>query len=352
MSPICSDERPCWGMIADDLTGACDAAVAFAGEGFTTRVLLTLGAGPVTDAALTVVSTDSRDLAPDEAVAKVTDACRWMRERGVTVLFKKIDSVLRGNIEAEVEAVMSTCDFDSAVLTLAFPAMGRTVLRKELRVFGQKPDDSPDLRTMFLSRPEIAVEDAETDDDLATIAKAALSRTPVPLIVGSGGLAGAVAKVLAGRRDNVARTAGRSSPGPPRSDLPIWFVIGSRHAATEAQVETMEASCLLGDTEQLVLLRVSSDHFDEQAVRPAVEAVERGMVGALVVSGGDTARLLCGALRAEAIRLGGEVLPGIPWGRLEGGLANGTSIVTKSGGFGAPDALLKVADSLRKSNKE
>ena len=109
----------------------------------------------------------------------------------------------------------------------------------------------------------------------------------------------------------------------------------------------MEAAGLFNDTAELVLLRVPLEAFDESTVRPAAEAVRRGMVGALVLSGGDTARLLCGALAADAIHLGGEVLPGIPWGRLEGGPADGTTVVTKSGGFGGPDVLLRVVDSLK-----
>ena len=199
---------------------------------------------------------------------------------------------------------------------------------------------------MFLSEPEIVVRDAETDGDLEAIAKAALAEAPVPLLVGSGGLASAVARVLGGRR------GGADPVAPPTCSLPIWLVIGSQHASTTAQIEAVEAAGLLDDTEKLALVRVPWPWFDEAGVQLVVEAVERGKVGALIVSGGDTAHLLCGALKATAIRLGGEVLPGIPWGRLEGGLANGITIVTKSGGFGAPDALLRVVDSLKEKDEE
>jgi len=40
----------------------------------------------------------------------------------------------------------------------------------------------------------------------------------------------------------------------------------------------------------------------------------------------------------------GEVLPGIPWGMLRGGRFDGVLVVTKSGGFGAPDALIRIAE--------
>lgn len=343
-----------WGMIADDLTGACDAAAAFATQGFETRVLLEPGSEVAKEAELTVVSTESRDDAADDAAKKAADACRWMRERNISVLFKKIDSVLRGNIEAEVAAVMSACGFGSAVLTPAFPAMGRTVRQGALHVFGRQPEYGPDLETMFLSQGGVSVEDAETDDDLAAIAEAALARDPVPLLAGSGGLAGPVARTLARRCGKPApddATGAPFSTAAPRSLLPIWLVIGSRHPSTMAQLACLEDKGLFSGADELVLLRVPLEAFDENAVRPAAEAVRRGMVGALVLSGGDTARLLCSVLAADAIQLGGEVLPGIPWGRLEGGPADGTIVVTKSGGFGGPDVLLRVVDSLKEKEQ-
>ena len=232
-------------MIADDLTGACDAGAAFAAQGFETRVLLEPGSEAVAEAELTVVSTESRDDASDDAKKKVAGACRWMGERNITVLFKKIDSVLRGNIEAEVAAVMNACGFGSAVLTPAFPAMGRTVRQGALRVFGKQPDYGPDLETMFLSQKVVSVEDAETDEDLTAIAEAALARSPVPLLVGSGGLAGPVARTLGRRCGKPAPRMDASGASFSSRDLrsprlPIWLVIGSRHPSTMAQLAHME----------------------------------------------------------------------------------------------------------------
>jgi len=46
-----------------------------------------------------------------------------------------------------------------------------------------------------------------------------------------------------------------------------------------------------------------------------------------------------------AIELGQEVAAGIPAGILRGGMLEGRPVVTKSGGFGVPEALIKVADN-------
>ena len=65
---------------------------------------------------------------------------------------------------------------------------------------------------------------------------------------------------------------------------------------------------------------------------------------ALVLSGGDTASLVCRALGVRGIQLADEIVPGVPWGYLSGGVFDRALVATKSGGFGAPHALIQVAD--------
>jgi uncharacterized protein YgbK (DUF1537 family) len=68
--------------------------------------------------------------------------------------------------------------------------------------------------------------------------------------------------------------------------------------------------------------------------------------GSLVLSGGDTALLVCGWLRARGILLRGELEPGMPWGTLVGGVADGIVVCTKPGGFGDDNSLLRVVPLL------
>jgi D-threonate/D-erythronate kinase len=49
------------------------------------------------------------------------------------------------------------------------------------------------------------------------------------------------------------------------------------------------------------------------------------------------------------VHLLGEVLPGLPVGRLSGGVWDGVLVVTKAGGFGRPAALLDVLGALSPS---
>ena len=129
-------------IVADDLTGACDAGALFAG-----RAPVPVTVWPrraVADAAVRVVDTETR--APDaprkrpSALAAVGSHGRAGRR------FKKIDSTLRGPIGAEVDALMRATGAATAIVCPAFPAQGRVVLDRLLLVDGVPVAETPDRR--------------------------------------------------------------------------------------------------------------------------------------------------------------------------------------------------------------
>jgi uncharacterized protein YgbK (DUF1537 family) len=116
-------------VIADDLTGANDAGVQFAKQGLTVQVFLNdlmgkdLGLSPE----VMVLDTDSRAASPAEAVTRVRATGGLIRKMTAVqpMIFKKIDSTLRGNIGAEIDAAMAEYDLAWAAVVPAFPANGR-----------------------------------------------------------------------------------------------------------------------------------------------------------------------------------------------------------------------------------
>jgi uncharacterized protein YgbK (DUF1537 family) len=92
------------------------------------------------------------------------------------------------------------------------------------------------------------------------------------------------------------------------------------------------------------LLRRTIHRVAEAGASPetVVSVFTAASPAALILTGGDTAAFVLRALGAQAIRLAGEVAPGIPWGIVEGGPADGCGVVTKSGGFGERDALVRA----------
>lgn len=107
-------------IVADDLTGATDTAHAFAKRGYRTVVQITAGSDPP-DTTVLAVNTDSRYADPETARERVR---RAIVGTDAPVVYKKIDSTLRGNVGCEVRAAMD-CGFDLALLAPASPAVGR-----------------------------------------------------------------------------------------------------------------------------------------------------------------------------------------------------------------------------------
>jgi uncharacterized protein YgbK (DUF1537 family) len=74
----------------------------------------------------------------------------------------------------------------------------------------------------------------------------------------------------------------------------------------------------------------------------AIRCLQAGLISAAVIVGGDTAMNLYRKIGASALRIEGEVQPGIPCGRWVGGFLDGQPLVTKAGGFGEADTLVKA----------
>ncbi len=108
-------------VVADDLTGATDTGHGFAVRGFETVVRLD-PEFEAPDAAVIVVDTDSRYVSPAEAGNRVADV---VSDIEAATVYKKVDSTLRGNLAAEIEAVMAAMDADTAAVAPAFPTNGR-----------------------------------------------------------------------------------------------------------------------------------------------------------------------------------------------------------------------------------
>src|SRR4029453_1091937 len=133
-------------ILADDLTGAGDTAVQFLRAGWETELQFQATIGRARGVAMT---TDSRNRSAAEAARSAAALVTQIRAAGITHLYKKIDSTLRGQVRAELEAVLDNWSSRAtAVVCPAFPALGRTVRGGELRV-----NDVPVARTPFAADP-------------------------------------------------------------------------------------------------------------------------------------------------------------------------------------------------------
>jgi len=115
-------------VIADDLTGACDTGAQFDGQ--SVPALVTMDVDYEFDRCddkypVIVASTESRHLSAAEAAARVETVVRRARAAGVERFYKKTDSTLRGNVGAELQALLHASGSRVLAFAPAFPRLGR-----------------------------------------------------------------------------------------------------------------------------------------------------------------------------------------------------------------------------------
>lgn len=123
-------------IIADDLTGANDTGAIIAQNGFKVGTVLDLqNINQFDQFQVLCMSTDSRGLAPEEAYERVTKAATCFEDRETIFFSKRCDSTLRGNVGAEIDAILDTLDDSAiAVVVASFPNSGRTCIGNYLLV--------------------------------------------------------------------------------------------------------------------------------------------------------------------------------------------------------------------------
>jgi uncharacterized protein YgbK (DUF1537 family) len=266
-------------IIADDLSGAADCAIAFASAGLSTVV--TLDASHDTgDASVVAIDTDTRRLSASQAAERTLMACQTLRKPAQR-LYKKIDSTLRGNWAAEVASLQSLAGL--AIVAPAFPATGRTTVEGKVLVNGQ-PLESTDtwklehadrsadiaallegagLRTAKLGLStlrgdaaalashivEIAggdtqalIVDAQTAEDLQALATVTVSIDESLFWVGSGGLAREIAGLPA-----MAKNAAESPEAVREKHAPTLVLVGSLSGVSERQCAMLKERASIGE---------------------------------------------------------------------------------------------------------
>jgi uncharacterized protein YgbK (DUF1537 family) len=151
-------------IIADDLSSATDCGAQVVRSGLSVVVPLGSYSLPTQARATQVISvdTDSRSLSADSAYANVQAAAQQLVSDGWTHFYKSVDSTLRGNLGAEIEAVLDIVKPDCAVIAPAFPKYGRTTLGGVQYLHGR-----PLHETEFGTDPTAPVKDADIARRLA-----------------------------------------------------------------------------------------------------------------------------------------------------------------------------------------
>jgi uncharacterized protein YgbK (DUF1537 family) len=382
-------------IIADDLTGAIDTGVQFSKTGVSTMVTaqdIHPSEGPGEGATVLVIDIESRDLPSGQAAGKVERCVAAARRAGIQLFYKKTDSTLRGNVGAELAALLRSAKGRQLYFVPALPAAGR-VTRGGIQWVNGVPlhqsyysSDIPnpardasvgsiigsqsDVAVVCVPRgadpapmladarnPTIVVFDAETDGDLERIAGRLTALAPPLLLAGCAGFASVLPDFLALPR----------SPAPLVSlRPPLLLVCGSRNAVSRSQLHEAEAHgvaswqtgavdasdvCVRLGTDAIAILKTpdaDSSGSIEALARLAREVWTQVSVGTIAAFGGDTAFAVLRELKARSVVPVREICQGTVACRLPTSRRAGIGLITKAGGFGPIDVIQRLREALRR----
>lgn len=394
-------------LLADDLTGCCDTGIKFVQAGLPVTLAINPAAlsGLPASESMLAVNADTRVLQPEASSKVTTEICARIEKKSGArprILYKKLDSTLRGNPGAEIAAIADFWAYDQVFIAVASPKLGRVVTRGVLEIDGvplaqtvfgrdpgspmresevgailgghlpgavsvRKPDNYPEFfQRIQNARAEGArylIFDAVTQRELETIAEVALQIMPAPLLAGSSGFAQALCHILRG-------AAAQASLAKVETML---FVCGSANRSTHAQVEYFQSAGypvlrVRGDmpdsghgemsrkvAELLgkgpVCLAVTEDRLPlDMALRQQTAIADialrsLAMPGlptfGLYMTGGETAYSILKEI-ASCMTLRRELFDGVVFGELADGLYKGLPVITKAGGFGNKEIMLEI----------
>jgi D-threonate/D-erythronate kinase len=407
-------------IFADDLSGAIDCGTACVNAGLSTSVSLGLSSnGLMTD--VLSVDADTRSLSASGAAERLRQLVQVHAADPAVLLFKKIDSTLRGHLGPEIAAFLevrrAVIEDTVAVMAPAFPTYGRTTVDGMHYVHGRPLHETEmwksqkmtgeayiprmleasglicahlnlalvrngraafvDALSKAAETGDVLVCDAETDSDLLAIAEAGTALGNSAVWVGSTGLVHQLPKAA-----GLGARAKEKAPQFPEAAGSILFVIGSTSEATKQQAVTLLSSSdihgivvppevLLAGSEgpdwsaftselseaveqkEDVILLCGAEPTVDVADRPKLSvalaemtAVLHTRVGALVVSGGETARRVLDRWGITALQLHGELERGVLLSTTVIAKKLPLTVVIKDGGLGKPHTLLRCRERL------
>ena len=397
-------------VIADDLTGALDTGVKFAGGRRVVRVRTNIGPPPQPEERTDVLVIDAelRHKTPEQAYRECFKTVRQVLDAGAQLVYIKVDSALRGNIGPMMQAALDASGADFAAFAPALPQMGR-VTRGGVHYVGQQPITesvfgrdpfepvrSPLLADLFAGcaaptrlyapgddirpepeRPSIGIFDVEREADFDRIIRTLRQTGRFHILGGCAGFASHLAAPLG--------LAG----GPRRLTLlprPLLVLCGSLNPITKEQLaygESQGAVRLSIDSRQLqqdggaaffrqvegwmqqrrdILIDTTgpSQAEDDTQVNRQRGTVAQGL-GALMfrllhaerigeyqpmIIGGDTLMGLMDQLPAAELIPLAEPVPGAVLSLVTLEDGSTRTVLTKSGGFGGRELLAEIHQAL------
>lgn len=376
--------RPSVAILADDLSGAAEAASAFLGR--LPAPALHLQPGGLRHEGVTVVDLNTRTVPKTQAQNAVRRALDGIPPR--VMVLAKVDSLLRGHVGPWAEVL---AERGPVVVAAALPALGRTVRGGVLHVEGlplhqtrawhaERSSPPASVADLFAEHPtvttrptpdladrleqaaasgRIAVCDVAADADLDLIL-AASKAIPGVQLMGTSALAAAVARTMPAGSDDA----------PPRRESPALLTVvgtaepvaaqqvtelirvGTRHLALDADEllggsanPSRLARALVDGSVVVTVVGAVRPDLTEPMSAALARFVAFGQTASrpdLMLTGGATARAVVDAIGLTTLHPVGQV----HHGAVVSVASDGRTVVTRPGSFGDRFSLVDVARHL------
>lgn len=394
-------------IIADDFTGANDTGIQMRKRGIEVDVLLS----PTFHSSSIVIDTESRNLSKDNAYLKVKDmTSKICSSSDFDIIYKKVDSTLRGNIAQEIQAVADVYRPDIIVFAPAFPKLnrvtksgkqylnGQPLMQTELTKDPLSPIITDDLseilqqafkepikyhpiveledNTFTLSNNYLHIVDIISDKHISQLSSILLNLNKKILYVGSAGLAegifnslyptepvlGVVASISQVSIDqiNYAESEGVDVIKIEPEDIFNSKIYGKYIKEISTQLSKKKDVIITtcknkADYEKTLAFSKENGVSSQDAINQVknclafiVDSVlKKSSVSGLFLTGGDTAVNIVTKLGAAGCTIKKEISPGIVMSNLIHDVYGNIKVVTKAGAFGSERDLVNSFNKLK-----
>ena len=397
-------------IIADDLTGALDTGTQFAKQGIKTLVTTDIDiemSDIDPNIEVLVVDTETRHKNPNEAYEIVFSLAKKATDGNIKHIYKKIDSVFRGNPGSELLAAMNGAGSKKLMFVPAYPDNGRTTVDGIQYVSGVPvaeshfvydprspvmnsyiPDlikQNTDVKTKVITSGEetdfndfygIMIFDAKTNEDMVEIGCLLNRARQLYLTAGCAGFAGILCNILTFTKhnsesinfgDNILIVSGSVNKTSIKQMEHLKKTGSEGFTLTPGQKQKKDA----GDSTQIkeltgfikdTLTQKGSAYIEavgsEASIIDADPSTITNNIGVIVkqvadefpidnlfVIGGDTLLGVMEQLGINELIPMLELSPGVVLSKVLNGKYT-FNLITKSGGFGHMDAVSNVLSTL------
>lgn len=395
-------------ILADDLTGALDSGVQFAVKGDCVKIYVDAKCAfdALEEIDVLVIDTETRHIQPEEAYKTIYELVSKAKALGIKKIYKKTDSGLRGNVGAELKAVLDALGEKNLLFIPAWPEMGRTTKDGIHYIHGKplaesifandvnNPTTESEIKKIIQKQVDVVVSlygkeseegivvyDCESDEQLTKISEEIFAQNREPLLI--AGCAGFLDKAPK-QSEYPHHEEGKALPQE------LFVLSGSKNEVTKAQLDFAEkkgayrihasmqeivddtwsiedinkfcekvkqkvgVSIAIIDTlEQFEIQKQTKKEISEIIAKAmgkiAKEIVDSGVEKTFMIIGGDTLAGFIHELNIASITPLKEIALGIVLARYH---YQGVDhyLITKSGAFGKEELLVEIQKKLEEGN--